>query len=202
MLKSRRALRSGVFVAALLANLAVVPSALGMIHFTLGGSMSRNNIPYQTYLSRAGSASVAMDLGEYFRVSYSHRQEFSNTAGYRALESQPGYYGEYLSATRVISNSVDFNVILFAGDLFIPYLSAGAVVKAYYSDISSVEGSETSSFTLPASPNLGGGVGIRLDRNFSLKLSYTVSPGLKQEPGGTRKEILDSYAQMGVTYQM
>ncbi len=202
MLKSQRALRSGVFVAALLANLAVVPSALGMIHFTLGGSMSRNNIPYQTYLSRAGSASVAMDLGEYFRVSYSHRQEFSNTAGYRALESQPGYYGEYLSATRVISNSVDFNVILFAGDLFIPYLSAGAVVKAYFSDISSVEGSETSSFTLPAAPNLGGGVGIRLDRNFSLKLSYTVSPGLKQEPGGTRKEILDSYAQMGVTYQM
>jgi hypothetical protein len=202
MLKNQRGCFSGAFALAVIASLAFAPSAVGMVYFTLGGSQSRNNVPYQTYVSRAGSASIAMDLGEYFRLSYSHRQEFSNNTGYKALVTQPGYYGEYVSQTRVISNSVDFNVILFAGEIFIPYLSAGAVVKAYHSDIMTLEGREAGSFTLPPVPNLGGGVGIRLNRNFSLKLSYTVSPGVRQEPGGVQEGILDNYSQLGVTYQM
>lgn len=202
MLKNPRGLVWAVFGSLILASTAFESPAMGMVYFTLGGSQSRSNVPYQTYISRAGSASVAVDLGEYFRVGYTHRQEFSNNTGYKALESQPGYYGEYISQTRVTSNSVDFNVILFAGELFIPYLSAGAVVKAYHSDILTVEGRETDSFRLPPVPNLGGGVGIRLNRNFSLKLSYTVSPGVRQEPGGIQEGILDNYSQIGVTYQM
>jgi hypothetical protein len=202
MLKNPRVLLTGAFIAASLGITAFDTPAIGMVYFTLGGSQSRSNVPYQTYVSRAGSASVAVDVGEYFRVGYTHRQEFSNNTGYRALESQPGYYGEYISQTRVVSNSVDLNVILYAGELFIPYVSAGAVVKAYNSDIMTVEGRETGSFTLPPVPNLGGGVGIRLNRNFSLKLSYTVSQGVKQEPGGIQEGILDTYSQIGVTYQM
>ncbi len=202
MQKKTRGYFIGSLAAAVIGNLVLAPFADAAVYFTLGGSQSHNNVPYQTYESRAGSASVAMDLGEYFRVGYTHRQEFSNNTGYRALVTQPGYYGEYVSQTRVISNSIDFNIILFAGEIFIPYLSAGAVVKAYHSGIETVEGSEASSFTLPPVPNLGGGIGIRLNRNFSLKLSYTVSPGKKQEPGGIQEGILDNYSQLGVTYQL
>lgn len=177
-------------------------SAYGVVYFTLGGSQSQNNVPYQTYVSRAGSASIAVDVGEYFRIGYTHRQEFSNNYGYKVSASDPSVYTEFLSQTKVVSNSVDLNIILYAGDLFIPYLSAGAVVKSYRSDMSSVDGTETASITLPPVPNLGGGVGVRLSRSFSLKLSYMVSPGVRQEPGGIQEGILDTYSQLGVTYQL
>lgn len=191
-----------LFAVVLAGSFLINGSAQAMVYFTLGGSQSRSNVPYQTYVSRAGSASVAMDVGPFFRVGYTHRQEFSNNTGYRALVSLPGYYGQYVSQTRVISNSIDLNMILFAGDLLIPYLSAGAVVKSYSSSVETLEGNDSDSFKLDPVPNLGAGVGIRLNREFSLKLSYTVSPGKKQEPGGEREETLDNYTQLGVTYQL
>lgn len=177
-------------------------SAFAVVHFTLGGSQSQNNVPYQTYVSRAGSASVAVDMGEYFRIGYTHRQEFSNNYGFKVSTTDPSTYTEFLSQTKVVSNSIDLNIILYAGDLFIPYLSAGAVVKAYSSAFSSIDGTESASITLPPVPNLGGGVGMRLSRSFSLKLSYTVSPGVRQEPGGIQEGILDTYSSLGITYQL
>lgn len=202
MLKfSPRCLGGGLF--AILAGILVASqSAFGVVYFTLGGSQSQNNVPYQTYVSRAGSASVAVDVGEYFRVGYTHRQEFSNNYGYKASTNDPSLYSEFLSQTKVVSNSVDLNIILYAGDLFIPYLSAGAVVKSYSSEMSSIDGTESSRITLPPAPNLGGGVGVRLSRSFSLKLSYMVSPGVRQEPGGIQEGILDTYSQLGITYQL
>ena len=184
------------------AAVAFSQSAFAVVYFTLGGSQSQNNVPYQTYVSRAGSASVAVDMGEYFRIGYTHRQEFSNNYGYKASTSDPSTYTEFLSQTKVVSNSIDLNIILYAGDLFIPYLSAGAVVKAYSSAFSSVDGTESAAITLPPVPNLGGGVGVRLSRSFSLKLSYTVSPGVRQEPGGIQEGILDTYSSLGITYQL
>ena len=145
---------------------------------------------------------MAVDMGEYFRIGYTHRQEFSNNYGFKTSTTDPSTYTEFLSQTKVVSNSIDLNIILYAGDLFIPYLSAGAVVKTYYSAFSSIDGAESASITLPPVPNLGGGVGVRLSRSFSLKLSYTVSPGVRQEPGGIQEGILDTYSSLGITYQL
>jgi hypothetical protein len=189
-------------VSCLVGTVVISQSAFGVVYFTLSGSQSQNNVPYQTYVSRAGSASMAVDMGEYFRIGYTHRQEFSNNYGFKTSTTDPSTYTEFLSQTKVVSNSIDLNIILYAGDLFIPYLSAGAVVKTYYSAFSSIDGAESASITLPPVPNLGGGVGVRLSRSFSLKLSYTVSPGVRQEPGGIQEGILDTYSSLGITYQL
>ena len=58
-------------------------------------------------------------------------------------------------------------------------------------------------YSLPPSPTGGLGMGIRLHRNFSLKLSYTVSPGIKQEnPNEDPRAVIDSYSSVGISYNL
>ena len=180
--------------------------ALAVVYVTLGGSQSSNYVGYQTFESRAGSASVALGLGDMMRVGLTHRQEFQYREGFFEDPDTPGTFGVFNSLSRVVSNSVDLTVILYAGDIFVPFISAGGVRKLYINkmivDRSGALESDSSRQWGPIQPNLGVGLGIRLNQRFSLKLSYTVSPASTQSPGQESKAILDNYAEVGLTYQL
>lgn len=196
--------KTKLFSALLLCSFAT--PALGVVYFTLGGSQSQNNVG-QSYLSRAGSASVAMDLGEYFRVGITHRQEFSENQGYVEYRANKGNY--YLSPgrTHVVANSVDLSVILYNGDIFVPFIQGGLVRKDYDYEVTKEDDTgqiitDVGQATQGPVPSLGAGVGIKLNRSFSLKLSYVGSPGYVTMPDGELASKVDTYSQIGVTYQV
>lgn len=180
--------------------------AMATVHFTLESMLSQNNIPLSAQNNRSVSASVALDLGTFLRVGLTHRQSSNQTKGYIADDptvENPAY--SYRATNNVsFANSVDLTIILYYGQLFVPYLQLGMVKKDYL--ITVAEGnaaSQTATFSLPPVPNGGIGVGIRLNRNFSLKLSYSVSPGVRQVAPNQEKEgVLDSFTSIGITYNL
>jgi hypothetical protein len=184
------------------------------MHLTLGGSNSVSNAGYQKIQAGAASGSLAFDLGDYFRLGYSYRQELSITSGYTEAKDESGVvskdaagdatYVKFLNMSRVTSQSVDLTVVLYAGEIFMPYVFVGVVNKNYEID-NQIEGQpiERIRLPMPASPNGGVGMGIRLNQKFSLKMSYTMSQGFKQLPGQIDPErTIDTYTQVGITYSL
>ena len=173
------------------------------IHFTLQSSLSENNLPLSSQNSRSGSASIAFDLGTYFRLGYTHRQTVNLSKGYVLTEDLESYKYR-MEKNQSFSNSLDFTIILYYGAVFVPYLQLGVVKKDYL--IASAVGEEdaiTEPFSLPAVPNAGVGLGIRLNRNFSLKLSFSVSPGLKKtHPLLEAEPVWDTYTSIGISYNI
>ncbi len=179
------------------------------MHLTLGGSNSVSNAGYQKIQAGAASGSLAFDLGDYLRLGYSYRQELSITSGYTEAKDANGVitddvYVKFLNMSRVTSQSVDLTVVLYAGEIFMPYVFIGIVNKNYEID-NQIEGQpvERIRLPMPASPNGGAGMGIRLNQKFSLKMSYTMSQGYKQLPGQLEPErTIDTYTQVGITYSL
>lgn len=171
------------------------------VHLSLGGSHSESNAGLQKIESGAGSGSLAFDLGDYFRLGYTHRQELASTSGWNYAEDTK-IYTAFVSKSHVVSHSVDLTIILYAGEVFMPYVFAGIGVKSY--DIENKEegkATERTRVTIP-NPNGGGGLSIRLNQQFSLKLSHTVSPGIRQLPGKEAESTTDSYSQVGISYAL
>jgi hypothetical protein len=175
-------------------------AAYSAMHFTLGGSKSSANAGLQQIDEGALSGSVAVDLGSYLRLSYTHRQELSSTTGY-SYDDETKEYSYARSTTHQIANSVDLIIILYAGELFTPYVFGGVVHKQYIMQTETKDGVQTAKMAVPA-PNGGAGVGIRLSQKFSLKISYTASPGVRQEPNREPERTIDTYAQLGITYSL
>ena len=191
------------YAAALVActALTAIP-ARAVIYFSIGGSASQNNVPLSTYNSVAGSGSIAFDLGRYVRLGYTHRQEYQTTEGWTKEDNSDNYI-EFFNLTHVTSNSVDLTVILYEGELFVPYLLGGGVLKTYRFENRKADIREKSDpLTMPPVPNLGAGVGIRLNRDFTLKLSYVASPGYTSEPNGEIKGTWDKYTTLQLSYQI
>lgn len=199
--------------AAALATLFCLPGiASAGAHLTLGGSSTISNAGYQKIESGAASGGLAFDLGEYFRLGYTYRQELAITSGYIEAKDDNGVvikdaagdttYEKFLNKSRVVSQSVDLTIVLYAGDIFTPYIFAGIVNKSY--DIENqTEGEpvEHTRLSFP-SPNGGAGMGIRLNQKFTLKLSHTISQGVKQLPGQKAEGTLDTYSQIGISYSL
>ncbi len=172
-------------------------------HFSLTGSLSDNNLGYSTQNSRNASASIATDLGNYLRIGLTHRQNINLAEGLE-IDENTREYAYSREESRLIANSLDLTVILYYGDILVPYIQLGAVKKSYL--ISSTDESGETKIrraTLSPVPNGGVGVGIRLNKNFSLKVSYTVSPGIRQTLDKEEPEsVLDSYTSVGITYSV
>jgi hypothetical protein len=178
-------------------------NSFGAIHLSLQGSLSKNYLGLQTHSSRSVSGSVAVDLGQYFRLGVTHREAFMEQEGYGQTDDTNTYvYAKTIQ--KVVSNSLDLTLILYYGDIFVPYVMAGVVVKNYDVETdSSTEGRVRQKFSGPMVPNGGFGLGIRLSKDFSIKLSYTASPGVKQEtPEVEAKSVLDDYTSVGITYNI
>lgn len=185
-----------------LAFIAVTTTANAVVYLTIGGNASQNNVPLSTYNSIAGSGSIAIDLGRYVRLGYTHRQEYQSTQGW-TKEDNNAQYIDFYNLTHLTSNSVDLTVILYEGELLVPYIVGGGVIKTYRFENRKAGITEKSDpLTMPPVPNLGTGVGLRLNRDFTLKLSYVASPGYTQEPNGEIKGTWDKYSTLQLTYQL
>ena len=190
-----------------IAVLIVIPTGpmyAGM-HFTLQSSLSVNNLTLTRQDSRSGSASVAFDLGTYFRIGVTHRQAISRKEGYikvSGLENPMYIYNR--EQFHLVANSLELTVILYYGRVFVPYVQVGIVKKDYLTVTAIGEDpGARNKISIDPEPSGGLGIGIRLNRNFSLKLSHTVSRGIRQEhPTLPVKSVLDSYTSVGISYNI
>lgn len=179
-------------------------------------STSTSNVPFQTYESRYGSGSLGIDLGRLIRLQYTHSQEFSVSNGYKdpttksttaASGAAPSDTCETCiptrSSTHVIGNSLDLQIVLYEGVLFMPYITGGAIVKLY--KFENFEGDQVSRNQggMGPVPNLGAGIGFRLNKDFTLKLTYIASPGLAQTKGEDLPHgVWDKRLTLGLSYQI
>lgn len=180
-------------------------------------STSTSNVPFQTFESRYGSGSLGIDLGRFIRLGYTHSQELSITDGFKNPGGQSQSRGDIISdkvdtcescietrsSTHVIGNSIDLQIILFEGQLFMPYITGGAIVKLYrFENLESGQLTRNEGAVGPV-PNLGAGLGIRLNKDFTLKLTYIASPGLAQTKGEELPHgVWDKRVTLGLSYQI
>lgn len=187
-----------IFLGLSLSNLA-----FSGVHFTVEGSASNFNLGLQTQNKQTMSLSVAMDLGSYFRVGLTHKETADNQKGYTAT-SDENVYAYSDTTTSVDANSVDLTLILYYGEIFTPYIMTGIVRKTYtYKYATSMDTSATIKGAPMVTGNAAVGVGIKLNQNFSLKLSYTMSPGYTMDsPTGEVRSAWDRSTTVGVTYKI
>ena len=174
------------------------------VHFTLQGTASDSDAGLQSYNKRAFSTSIAFDVGRHFRLGLTHRQEDNKTEAWTYNSNDSSYYFRS-TKTFVTSNSLDLTVIIYYGSLFVPYIQGGLIVKDYEITDSIAGFSATNSIQSPPVPNAGAGLNIILNRNFSLKLSYNISPGYRVENPLDQenvKDVWDSYTSIGITYKI
>lgn len=172
-------------------------------HFILQGSANDSNLGLNHEDSRSGSVSIAQDLGNYFRIGLTHRQGLTTIKGYKANATNE--YNFYEQRIHSMANSLDFMVVLYYGEIFVPYVQLGAIKKDYivrnFGPLAS--DNTVNTYALPMEPSTGLGLGIKLSTHFSLKLSYTVSPGIKQvDPNLPPESALDSYLAVGISYDI
>lgn len=204
-------LRSAM-VLSVLVLVAYAPNSFGTVYVTGSVSASTSNVPMQTNESQAGSGSLAVDLGRYIRLGLTHKQEVQYSSGYKdtsatdstTTATTPANYVEVSSRTHIISNSLDLTLILYEGQIFLPYLTIGGVVKNYRFDTAEAgQTPKSMKGSVGPVPNIGAGIGFRLNKEFTLKFSFTASPGLTQKPGEDEpKGAWDKNTSIGLTYQL
>ena len=192
-----------LFFSYLFISLSLSSSLFASLHFSLQGSVSDNYLGLSTKNSRATSLSAAFDIGTYLRLGVTHRQGLEKIEGYVVDSSTSQYYYNERSV-QSYANSIDFTIILYYGRVFVPYVQTGMVKKDYYIT-SSIENVTIAPVKLALAPvpNAGMGLGIILNKNFSLKLSYSVSEGIMQAtPLSEAKKRLDSNTSIGISYKI
>jgi hypothetical protein len=191
-------LRSWFFGCLLLSS----PMAFSAAHFSILGSANKNNLGLSNQDSRSLSFSLAFDISSFLRFGGTHRQTFMSMEGYRH-DADTSQYFYVQENTRSIANSVELTIILYYGQMFTPFLQVGIVKKDYH--VMSFLGGEIvkARYSQPIVPNGGVGLGVRLYENFSLNLSYSVSPGVRQiSPAEKPEGVLDTHTSVGISYQL
>lgn len=203
-----------LFLGGVFGALIISTSAFAGLYLTGSISSSTSNVGFQTLESRYGSGSLGIDLGRYIRLQYTYSQEFAYSYGFKdksttadgaraAVDSYCAQCIESQSMTRVIGNSVDLQVVLYEGVVLVPYVMMGGIVKTYeFRLIENGEESGQAPVPMGPLPNLGAGLGIRLNREFTLKLSYITSPGVTQTRGEEPRKAWDRKVTLGLTYQI
>jgi hypothetical protein len=169
-------------------------------HFTIKGTVSDSNYGLVTQSNHAASASIEFDLGRYFRIGVTHRQAKGLSKGYYAGRT---VYEYKTSKTHETANSLDLSIILYYGEVFVPFVQVGLVKKNYVVTYDESPQPITNKISIPPIPNGGFGLGIRLHENFSLKLSQTLSPGIRiPYPNAPAERAVDTYSSVGITYDL
>lgn len=212
----RRFLFSATWIAGLVTLSFSTSQARAAVFVSASISASTSNVPFQIYESRYSSGSLGFDLGRFIRLQYTHSQELSITNGFKdptarnqndptssAKSDSCDSCIESRASTHVIGNSLDLQIILYEGVLFMPYITGGAIVKLY--KFENLEGGQLARNQggMGPVPNLGAGIGIRLNKDFTLKLTYIASPGLAQTKGEDLPHaVWDKRVTLGLSYQI
>jgi hypothetical protein len=199
--------------------LGAATNAQAGVYVTGSISNQETTMPYSYVNSQYGSASVDFDLGRYVRLGYTYGIQKSQTDGYTDPAQDPlnpngnpncSGCGKTSNMTTEVDHSIGATIILYDGQVFMPFLLGGIIDKFV-----TVEGTQYSyanggAQLVPVPPHTsssgpepygGGGLGIRLNRDFMLKFSYQVSKAVSQVPGEPPKGKLDARSTVGLTYQ-
>ncbi len=193
-----------------LAAFPLTKQASAAIYVTGSVSASTTNVPLQSAQSQYSSASVEMDLGRYVRIGVTHGRDLQISEGYRPSDSTVSgcpsttSCSKVISSTKITDNSVGLTLILYAGEVFVPYITGGGIMKTYTFETLEESGNrEVRTGQTPPVPNVGAGLGIKLNREFTLKLTYNASPGQVQRPGETEpRGVWDKKTTVGLSYQL
>lgn len=191
--------RSYVLAFIACANLLWAATGLAGVQFSLRGSQSNSNAGLQEVKSSSGSAGVSFDLGSYVRLGYTFSAQTQSAKGWVEDEDTSNYY-IYDSRSIMTSSGIDLTLILYAGEVFTPYILAGGAMKSY--DIETYQenkGRKKNVGKIP-SPTGGAGLSIRIGKQFSLTLSQHYSVGIKEVPGQESESAIDVSSQVGIQY--
>lgn len=203
-------------LAAALASASTSPAQAGI--FVAGSlSMASFNGGLQTGASSGGSGTVGFEFTEYVRLGYTHKRQTMTREGWMGkAEGDCDYQSDdpvvlgclaFTERTYDIADSFDLTLVLYNGEVVAPFILGGLILKTrdYKRTREGAVGEPNESThdrSFTPSPNLGGGMHVRLNRQFSLKFQYTVSQGARYTPRREETKLWDKDMSLGVTYQL
>jgi len=185
--------------------LLLAESAFAGVQMSLDGMISKSSLGLVKKNSTSGSVSLSVDLGSYVRLSYEHGQAQEYQEGYMdvsgPLSTTPDYRA-YKSKVHQVSNGINLILILYGGDVIVPYIFGGLVHKQYTLE-STLDGKLKEESGGGAVPAGGAALIIKASQKFSLKFTYKVSQSVYQsDPNDeTKREgALDEEFKVGIQY--
>jgi hypothetical protein len=192
---------------------------LAAITVTGSISTSTTNVPLQITTMQYGTAGIDLDLGQYIRFGLNYGLQVSSSAIYQPVENissaaladsanptcpTVGSCFAVINKSVVTERGFGFTLILWAGDVVMPYITVGGVVKKYTFSTQVNDGLiEERQGQTPPSVSLGAGLVLKLNRDFSLKLNIQASPGVTMRPGDDKPRMMwDKKNTIGLTYQL
>lgn len=179
--------------------------ALSAVHFGVSGNVAKNTLGLEEHRSQAWKGSVGFDLGRYFRIGFSARQQITRESGHKDVDESEDTEDlkEYESKVRLVTYSTDLMVALYAGQIFTPFIFGGYGVNRFQvENFREDQGTDTAEGSYPA-PNYGVGLAISLNRNFSLKITNTWTIGIRTNPEDTEDQefVQDNSLDIGISYK-
>lgn len=204
-------------VFAVLSVLTLNATSASAVTYYFAGSLSadQQNQVYKKSDAKSGSASIEVGLADTVRVGITHEEMVQSVKGYD--QNSDRSFTPVDDYTRVSANSLDVTLIVYKGDVFAPFIKGGFVAKDYrfktieeasidatnpLGDRDFVYSDQTT--TLPTW-QAGVGLAVNLNRQFSLRFAYMVSPGIQMKPGqdvNEKQDVLDRKSTVGLSYQL
>lgn len=194
--------------------LALATSLIGLAPTAFASSITASyshavqNVDFEKYSSERVGGGIGFSLFKYMRLDASYSQEKRVNKGYKESVDAAGYasYRYFESRTTIDTVAGNLSLVLYPGQTLMPYIFGGASRSIYrFRMISEVEEGERIEYTSKTdpivSPQAGVGLQIMMNRNFSLKGSYTWRQGVSQLPGEDAKRVYDGSADVGITYE-
>lgn len=178
-------------------------------------SASEQNVGLMKYMNEKYGGSFSFNLGQYVRLDLSYTEDVRLEKGFDEVidpeTAAVAAYEYFESRIKAKSLGANISLILYPGDLLMPYIFAGIAQTIYErkviierTGVNSEAGvrSESEGKTDPILSPVGGlGVAIMLSRNFSLKMSCTLRQGTRQFPGEEAEDVYDKSYDVGLTYE-
>ena len=207
-------------LAAALTLAVISTSAKASVYISAGYKASQAHSGWQSIDSKGISGGLSVDLGNYIRLGYTHDDSYQTVQGLESPDSETtprgadGYADPrpVYSKVHTISDSLDVQAVLYAGQVVTPYLIGGAalrhVITTTYDPVKQEMGVADS--RPPKIPEPQGGLGLRVNLNAacSLTLQYLISSGIVATPNDVRggeakvKRVTDGSTSVGLNYKI
>ncbi|MBP9709168.1 MAG: hypothetical protein KBD78_16150 [Oligoflexales bacterium] len=220
-MKKHLCLRASIVVLLFLLGIFQATSALSL-EFSLSGSEAKSHLGKSLVSRETYTSSISFSLTQLIQVGIGYTRQFSVDEGYSLIATvddpeSPGtpvyVYQSYENKTVLSAYSSDVTFIIYPGDVFVPFIFFGGVVKEY--SIKYVQGQNIAEDDLymPLDGQGGIGMSIKLNQSFSLKITTTYSKGKKTvgvlDTDGSgnvasfqTEDAWDRTTQIGISYRI
>jgi hypothetical protein len=185
-------------------------TAYAKISVGLSGSGSQNNAGLEKHKSSSGSLNLSVGLGPHVKTGINYRRATEHREGLKLSSSNTSETTHYAFNSELLSTTYSLNLtlVLYNGRIS-PYVFGG-IANKYYTNKFTYEFVDPivhkTDFKLEEVPTYGFGIAIFLNRQFSLKITQTYSPGkvitVDAQGNEDESEAIDSYTQVGISYNL